>query len=62
VEEKLAPDLVESLCLDDDQLQELNLLARRCEEVYGAGRDVEWAFADGRLYLLQCRAITKVGT
>jgi pyruvate,water dikinase len=62
VEEKLAPDLVESLCLDDEQLQELNLLARSCEEVYGAGRDLEWAFADGRLYLLQCRAITKVGT
>jgi len=29
--------------------------------VYGPARDIEWAFADGRLYLLQCRAITRAG-
>jgi CRP-like cAMP-binding protein len=26
------------------------------------GRDIEWAFADGQLYLLQCRAVTKSAT
>src|SRR5262249_20475488 len=26
--------------------------------VYGPRRDIEWAFQDGKLYLLQCRAIT----
>jgi CRP-like cAMP-binding protein len=26
--------------------------------VYGAERDIEWAFAGGQLYLLQCRAVT----
>ena len=31
---------------------------RHCEEVYGTARDIEWAFADGTLYLLQCRAVT----
>ena len=61
VEEKLSPELVERLCLDDDQLQELNRLAERCERVYGPDRDVEWAIAGGTLYLLQCRAITKTG-
>jgi pyruvate,water dikinase len=60
-EQKLAPELVERLCLDDDQLLALNRLAVRCEEVYGPGRDVEWAFADGTLVLLQCRAITQAG-
>ena len=39
----------------------LHLLANRCEQVYGPARDVEWAFAGGALYLLQCRAITKAG-
>ena len=34
-------------------------LADRCEEVYGPARDIEWAFAGGELYLLQCRAITR---
>ena len=61
VEEDVAADLVERLCLDDDQLGELNRLAERCEHVYGAGRDVEWAIAAGKLYLLQCRAITQAG-
>jgi pyruvate,water dikinase len=61
VEEDVPPALVERLCLDDDQLQELNALAGRCERVYGPARDIEWAIADGTLYLLQCRAITKAG-
>ncbi len=61
VEEKVPPELAERLCLDDDQLHELNQLASRCEHVYGPARDVEWAIAGGTLYLLQCRAITQAG-
>ena len=61
VEEQVAPNLVEQLCLEDDQLAELHELALRCEEVYGPARDIEWAFAAGILYLLQCRAVTRVG-
>ena len=61
-EEEVPPELVERLCLDDDQLGELNRLADLCEEVYGPARDIEWAFADGQLYLLQCRAITRAGS
>jgi pyruvate,water dikinase len=58
VEDEVAADLVEALCLDDGQLSALHELASRCEEVYGPGRDIEWAFAGGTLYLLQCRAVT----
>lgn len=61
VEEEVAPELVEKLCLDDQRLDELDRLASRCEEVYGPDRDIEWALADGRIYLLQCRAVTRVG-
>lgn len=61
VEEEVAAGLVEQLCLDDERLAALNALAGRCETVYGPDRDVEWAFADGTLYLLQCRAVTRVG-
>jgi hypothetical protein len=60
-EEQLTIDLAEGLCVDDAQLEELHQLASSCEEVYGPDRDIEWAFADGRLYLLQCRAITRTG-
>lgn len=59
VDEKVAPDLVEALCLDDVMLQALSALADECERVYGGGRDIEWAFAGGQLYLLQCRAVTR---
>ncbi len=58
VEEKIPSDRAEQLCLDEDQLRELSQLADRCEQAYGPARDVEWAFAGGTLYLLQCRAVT----
>jgi pyruvate,water dikinase len=61
-EESVHPHLVESLCLHDDQLVALHLLADQCEQVFGPARDIEWAFADGQLYLLQCRAVTRAGS
>lgn len=57
-DEDVEADLVEALCLRDEQLQALSGLADECERVYGAGRDIEWAFAGEQLYLLQCRAVT----
>jgi phosphoenolpyruvate synthase/pyruvate phosphate dikinase len=62
VEEDVAPDLIEQLCLDDEQLGALSRLADRCEQIYGPARDIEWAIADGTLFLLQCRAVTRAGT
>jgi pyruvate,water dikinase len=44
--------------LDDAQLTALDLLAARCEALFGGALDLEWAFADGRLWLLQCRPVT----
>ena len=58
VEQEVAPELVEAPCLDDHQLELLNALAARCEQVYGPDRDIEWAYADDQIYLLQCRAVT----
>lgn len=60
-EEPVAAELMEALCLSDEDLGGLHSLATRCEALYGPGRDIEWAIADGSLYLLQCRAITRAG-
>ncbi|CAA9493097.1 MAG: Phosphoenolpyruvate synthase [uncultured Solirubrobacteraceae bacterium] len=62
VDEKIPRGEAERLCLDDGQLAELHRLAERCEEIYGPDRDIEWAFAGGQLYLLQCRAITALAS
>lgn len=50
---------VHTLCLDDTQLVALDALASACEAAFSGTQDVEWAFAAGRLYLLQRRAITR---
>ncbi len=57
-ERQVPPAQVNQLCLNDVQLAALGELALRCEKIYGPRRDIEWAFQDGTLYLLQCRAIT----
>jgi pyruvate,water dikinase len=59
VEETVPDDLVTALCLTDDMLARLHDLAARCESFFGPGLDIEWAFSGGRLYLLQCRAMTR---
>ncbi|HEY5882773.1 MAG TPA: MFS transporter, partial [Nakamurella sp.] len=48
--------------LTDTQLRELALLAEQCERHFGGPQDVEWAFTDGSLVLLQSRPITRMGS
>jgi hypothetical protein len=57
-EQPVPPAQVNQICLDDIKLAALGELALRCEKVYGPRRDIEWAFQEGTLYLLQCRAVT----
>jgi pyruvate, water dikinase len=54
------PNISRSLCLDDSQLAALHALALRSDEVFAESHDLEWAFAGGRLYLLQRRTLTAV--
>ena len=44
--------------LTDRQARRVAALARRAADAFGAPQDVEWAVADGRLWLLQSRPIT----
>jgi pyruvate,water dikinase len=48
-------------CLDEPRLAELAELGRRIERLYGDDRDVEWAWAEGRFWVLQARPITAGG-
>ncbi len=57
-ERPVSADRQTELCLSDSQLSQLADLGRRVERFYSAPRDVEWAIADGTVYLLQARPIT----
>ena len=46
--------------LDDEQAAGVARLAVAVEQEYGYPQDIEWAFADGTLWLLQARAITSL--
>jgi pyruvate,water dikinase len=54
----VAPDLRRATTLTDERLTELRAVADRVEEVFDGPQDVEWAFAGGRLWLLQSRPVT----
>jgi pyruvate,water dikinase len=45
-------------CILDSQALEISDLARNIEDFYGLPIDIEWAYADGKLYVLQARPVT----
>lgn len=55
-------DQRKSFSLSDARLRELGELAIRVEEHYKVPQDVEWAFAKGKVYLLQARPVTALGS
>lgn len=56
-EEKPAPRK-DTFCLSETQILQLSDEIQRIEALYGRPMDIEWAFAEGQLYLLQARPIT----
>jgi pyruvate,water dikinase len=50
--------LVSGGVLESDELARLAELGRSLEERFGCPQDIEWAIADGELYLLQSRPVT----
>ena len=60
VEATVPPDRATGRVLDDAELAELATLGERVEAFFGAPQDIEWAIADGQLYLLQSRPITTI--
>ena len=47
--------------LDDAQVRAVAALVRRAGEILGRPQDIEWAFENGQLHLLQSRPITSFG-
>ena len=62
VEESVPQPLVSKPALTDAQIVAVATLARTTEHHFGRPQDIEWAIADGVLYLLQSRPITTLAT
>lgn len=56
---RVSPERAAGACLDTSQLTALEQLASACEQLFGNERDIEFTFASGTLYLLQCRPLTR---
>ena len=54
----VASETDRGFCLTDAQVAEVARLGARVAGLFGSPQDIEWAYAAGRLYLLQARAIT----
>jgi len=50
----------EAPTLSEEQAADMAALAREAERHFGRPQDIEWAWADGTLYLLQARPITRL--
>jgi pyruvate,water dikinase len=46
--------------LSDEQIRQVTALGRSVQQEYGFPQDIEWAFTQGELHLLQSRAITSL--
>jgi pyruvate,water dikinase len=61
VERSIDGPAVAALSLGDEELTRLLALGLDAERVHGGPQDVEWAFAGGKLHLLQSRPVTVMG-
>lgn len=59
-DEPIPEDKADGPCLAQEELADLSTLMRRVETYYGYPQDIEWGIADGSLWLLQARPVTRI--
>jgi phosphoenolpyruvate synthase/pyruvate phosphate dikinase len=58
IEERAVPEAqINAPSLTDAQAQELAALGQRVQDFFGAPQDIEWAIANGEIFVLQARAM-----
>lgn len=60
IDHAINPELRDQPCLTDDQILLLMETVKRIEKYFGTPQDVEWAFANGQLFILQSRPQTRI--
>jgi pyruvate,water dikinase len=62
LEQPVPPERASEPTLSEEQLVELGRTSKTIEDHFGFNVDMEWAFQDGLLYVLQARRIRGIGT
>ncbi|SFD63112.1 pyruvate, water dikinase [Chitinophaga sp. CF118] len=57
-EEKIEPERQNMQVLTDEQILQLERMARKIEEHFGSPQDIEWCLVDDTFYIVQSRPIT----
>lgn len=61
VQKEVDKKIINKQILDDKKILEVKDLVKKANEFFGRYQDIEWAYEDGKLYLLQSRPITTLG-
>lgn len=62
IEEEVDMEDRDRFCLSNNDLEMLVKMGIKVETYYGAPQDIEWAFSNGQVFLLQSRPITTLTT
>lgn len=57
----IAPEDQKKQKLPDEEIKKLAEIGIKIEEHYGKPQDIEWAYDDGKIYIVQSRPITTLG-
>jgi pyruvate,water dikinase len=60
ITKKVPADMKEKLVLSDEEILELADQAEVLEKHYGIPQDIEWAFENGKMFILQSRPVTTI--
>lgn len=61
VQKEVDKKIINKQILDDKKIIEVKDLVKKANEFFGRYQDIEWAYEDEKLYLLQSRPITTLG-
>ena len=62
IQKNVEEEIKNKIVLTDDEIFKIRDLVKKANDFFGRFQDIEWAFEEGKLYLLQSRPITTLGS
>lgn len=54
----LSSEKAQTICMNDEDIERLAIIGMQIERTYTIPQDIEWAFSDGKFFMLQSRPVT----